>query len=158
MKGLPVQVLEHTSQHHHSPLHIFICICILFSAQDHGCGATCPGMAVPNLHKALLGSTFDMWGDTMEGPMPYGVTEAAIMPLWTVLIGMIHPIVVTFPTVIPGDARAYLFLSFLSLSHALYGVGIATITPPRFRSTVVAGTYAVTRATTNLLLLVSMVT
>ena len=112
------------------------------------------------MDEALLVGTFDVRGDAMEGPMPYGVTEAAITPLRTVLIGMIRPIAVTLPTVIPGDARAYLFLPLFDggILHAPYGVGIAVITPPRFRSTVVAGTYAVASATTNLLLLVSMVT
>jgi len=117
-------------------------------------------MAVPYLNEALLGSTLDMQGDAMEGPMPYGVTEAAITPLWTVLIGMIRPIVVTFPTVILGDARAYLFLSLFDcgILHALYGMGIAVITPPQFQSMVAAGTYAVASATMKPLLLVSMVT
>jgi len=115
---------------------------------------------VPDLDEALLGGTLDMWGDAMEGSMPYGITEAAITPLRTVLIGMIRPITVTLPTVIPGDARAYLFLPLFDggVLHAPCGVGIATITPPRFRSTVVAGTYVVAKATTKPLLLVSMVT
>ena len=73
---------------------------------------------------------------------------------------MICPISVTLPTVIPGDARAYLFLPLFDpgFPQALCGFGTRTITLPRFQSMVAAGTYAVARATTNLLLLVSMVT
>ena len=115
MKGLPVQVLKHTPWYHHSPLHIFVCICILFAARDRGCGATCPSVAVPNVDEALLLGTLDVGGDTMEGPMPYSVTEVAITPLWTVLVDMIHPISVTLPTVILGDAGAYLFLPLFDL-------------------------------------------
>ena len=70
----------------------------------------CPSVAVPYLDEALLRGTFDVGVDAMEGPMSYGITEAAVMPPWTVLVDMIHPILVTLPTVIPGDAGAYLFL------------------------------------------------
>ena len=109
---------------------------------------------------ALLSGTLDVWGDAMKGPMPYGVTEAAVMPLWTVLIGMICPILVTLPTVIPGNAGVYLFLPLFDPDPLQFpcGFGTGTITPPRFQSTVAAGTYAVARATTKPLLLVSMVT
>ena len=91
-------------------------------------------MAVPNLDKALLGGTLDVRGDAMEGPMPYGITEAAVMPLWTDLIGMISPITVTLPTVILGNAGAYLFLPLFDhgVLHAPYGMGIAAITLPQF--------------------------
>ena len=94
----------------------------------------CPGMAVPNLNEALLVSTFDVWGDAMEGPMPYSITEAAVMPLQTVLVGMICPIAVTFPTVIPGDAGVYLFLPLFDagLFQAPCEVSIAAITLPWF--------------------------
>ena len=116
MKGLPVQLLKHTPRHYNSPLRIFVCVRILFAARDRGCRAACPGMAVPNVDKALLGGTLDVGGDAMEGPMSYSVTEAAVMPLQTVLIGMICPIMVTFPTVIPGNTGAYLFLPLFDAS------------------------------------------
>ena len=112
------------------------------------------------MDEALLCGTFDVGGDTMEGPMSYSVTEAAIMPLWTVLIDMVCPIPVTLPTVIPGDAGAYLSLPLFdaSLLQAPYGVGTMVITPPLFWSTVAAGTYTVARVMINPLLLVSIVT
>ena len=119
-----------------------------------------PGIAVPNMDEALLLGTFDVGGDAMEGPMSYGVTEAAVTPLRTVLVDMIRPISVTLPTVVPGNAGAYLFLPLFDPGPLQFpcGFGTGTITPPRFWSTVAAGTYAVARATTKPLLLVSMVT
>ena len=91
-------------------------------------------MAVPNVDEALFLGTFNVGGDTMEGPMSYSVTEAAVTPLQTVLIDMIHPILVTLPTVVLGNAEAYLFLPLFnfSLLYTLYGVGTTVITLPWF--------------------------
>ena len=113
MKGLLDQLLEHAAQYHHLSSLIFVHIGILLAVQDSGRGAMCPDVVMPHLDKALPSSTFDMWDDAIEGPVSLGIAEAACVPLWTILIHVVCPILVALPIVnwaMPGCTFFFPFL------------------------------------------------